>query len=149
MEGIEATAMEIYRDTIEIQTPGKGMHEISDAIRRSIARSGVRSGICHLFLRHTSASLVINENADPSARHDLEYFFSRLAPESDPNYTHTAEGPDDMPSHIKTALTRTSETIFIEDGVPLLGTWQGVFIFEHRDASHRRVLELRIVPSEG
>ena len=139
--------IEIYKDTIEIQTPGKGMHEITDAIRRSVARSGVRSGVCHLFLRHTSASLLINENADPSARNDLEYFFSRLAPEQDPTYTHTSEGPDDMPSHIRTALMHTSETIFIEDGAPLLGTWQGIYLFEHRSAPHRRILELRLVPS--
>ncbi|MCI0652326.1 MAG: secondary thiamine-phosphate synthase enzyme YjbQ [Planctomycetes bacterium] len=134
----------MYRDTLEIQTPGRGLHDITGAVRKSIARSGVRSGLCHLFLRHTSASLLITENADPSVRHDLEYFFYRIAPDGDSVYTHNAEGPDDMPSHIRAALTRVSETVIVEDGAPLLGTWQGIFLFEHRRAGQRRILELRI-----
>ncbi len=139
----------MYRDSIEIQTPGRGLHDITDAVRKSIARSRIRTGVCHLFLRHTSAGLLITENADPSVRRDLEYFFVRLAPENDPNYTHTVEGPDDMPSHIRSALTRTSETIFVEDGGPALGTWQGIFIFEHRRVEHRRILDIRILPHEA
>ncbi len=135
----------MFRDTLEIQTPGKGLHEVTDAVRRSIARAGLRSGLCVIFLQHTSASLVIQENADPSARLDLEYFFNRLAPESDPSYTHTAEGPDDMPSHIRAALLPTSHVLLVEDGAPILGTWQGLYLFEHRTAPHRRVLHLRML----
>ncbi|MEE8141472.1 MAG: secondary thiamine-phosphate synthase enzyme YjbQ [Planctomycetota bacterium] len=134
----------LYRDTLIYQTTGKGLLEVTGEIRGCVRDSGISEGVCYLFLRHTSASLVISENADPSARRDLENFFDRLAPENDPNYTHTSEGPDDMPSHIRAALTRTSETILVEGGAPLLGTWQGIFLFEHRRRPHRRLLEVRI-----
>lgn len=135
----------MYRETLSFETPGKGMHEITRDIAQVVARSGVQDGICHVFVRHTSASLVISENADPSARRDLEDFFERIAPEDDPHYTHTAEGPDDMPSHIRMALTRTSEMIQVSGGQPLLGTWQGLFLFEHRRRPHRRSVDVMIL----
>ncbi|MEM7164027.1 MAG: secondary thiamine-phosphate synthase enzyme YjbQ [Planctomycetota bacterium] len=134
----------MYRETLHFDTPGKGMHEITHDIGAVVERSGVADGVCHVFVRHTSASLVISENADPSARRDLENFFERIAPENDPNYTHTAEGPDDMPSHIRMALTRTSETILVHDTRPVLGTWQGLFLFEHRRRPHRRTVDVLV-----
>ncbi len=128
----------MYRETLTFETPGKGLHEITGEIRDCVRRSGVQDGVCHLFLLHTSASLVIQENADPSARNDLLEYFERVAPEGDPSYTHTAEGPDDMPSHIRAALTHTSETLLVDSGAPVLGTWQGIFLFEHRSRPHSR-----------
>jgi len=110
-----------------------GLHEITREVKAAVAESGVGEGLCTLFLRHTSASLVIQENADPSARRDLEAWLDRLVPARDPLYTHTAEGPDDMPSHIKAALTATSLAIPIVDGELGLGTWQGIYLWEHRD----------------
>ncbi len=133
------------RDSIPVATSGRGLHEITQLVRDMVRRSGIEHGLCTVFLRHTSASLVIQENADPSASRDLEAFFDRLAPDGDPAHTHTAEGPDDMPSHIRSALTRTSETIVIENGDLLLGTWQGLFLFEHRHAPHRRMLEVKLL----
>jgi secondary thiamine-phosphate synthase enzyme len=111
----------------------RGLHEITREIASAVEASGVREGLCTVFLRHTSASLVIQENADPSARRDLEAWLDRLVPARDPLYTHTAEGPDDMPSHIKAALTATSLAIPIVDGELGLGTWQGIYLWEHRD----------------
>ena len=128
----------MYRETLTFETPGKGLHEITGEIRECIRRSGVQDGVCHLFLLHTSASLVIQENADPSARNDLFEYFEQVAPEGDPSYTHTAEGPDDMPSHIRAALTHTSETLLVDSGAPVLGTWQGIYLFEHRSRPHSR-----------
>src|SRR5262245_36774211 len=109
---------------------GPGLHEITGEVSRVVRESGVKTGLCHVFVRHTSASLLIQENADPSARRDLEESFRRLAPENAPHYTHTAEGDDDMPSHIRAALTSTSETIPIVEGALALGTWQGLYLFE-------------------
>ncbi|MFQ5655000.1 MAG: secondary thiamine-phosphate synthase enzyme YjbQ [Planctomycetota bacterium] len=134
----------MYCETLTLETPGRGLHEITREIARHVAASGVAEGACHIFVRHTSASLVISENADPSARTDLEEFFERVAPEGDPRYTHTAEGPDDMPSHIRAALTHTSEMIPVSGGRLALGTWQGIFLFEHRRRPHRRAIEVRI-----
>jgi secondary thiamine-phosphate synthase enzyme len=111
---------------------GPGLHDITDSVRAIVRESGVRTGLCHVFVCHTSASLVIQENADPSARRDLEEAFRRLAPENAPHYTHTTEGPDDMPSHIRAALTHTSETVPVANGALALGTWQGIYLFEHR-----------------
>jgi len=124
--------------SFEVKTRGKGTYEITDAVARGVADSGIDTGTVCVFVRHTSASLVIMENADPSARRDLEEFFERLVPESTPWFSHTMEGPDDMPSHIRMALTRTSEVVPVVGGRPALGTWQGLFLFEHRRASHRR-----------
>lgn len=124
-----------------IRTPGQGLHEITAEVARAVASAGARDGLCTVFIRHTSASLTIQENADPSARADLEAWLNRLVPESDELYTHTSEGPDDMPSHIKAILTQTSLSIPIVDGRLGLGTWQGIYVWEHRRASHhRRVL---------
>ena len=117
---------------LSIHAPGQGLHDVTDQIRAAVRESGVREGLCTVFLQHTSASLTIQENADPSARRDLENWLNRLVPERDPLYTHTAEGPDDMPSHIKAALTAASLSIPILDGDLGLGTWQGIYLWEHR-----------------
>jgi secondary thiamine-phosphate synthase enzyme len=117
---------------IAVSPRGAGLHEITREVAEIVRGSGVRTGLCHVFVRHTSASLLIQENADPSARRDLERSFALLAPEGAPHYTHTAEGPDDMPSHVRAALTSTSETIPVVDGAIALGTWQGLYLFEHR-----------------
>lgn len=120
------------------------MTGVTEQVSRVVRASGIRSGLVHVFCRHTSCSLVIMENADPSARHDLEDFIDRLVPEDDPHFTHTLEGPDDMPSHIKMALTRTSETIPLANGHLMLGTWQGIFLWEHRASVHRRELVITV-----
>ena len=126
---------------LAIRSPGQGLHEISDQVRQAVRESGVGEGLCTVFIQHTSASLTIQENADPSARRDLEAWLNRLVPERDPLYTHTTEGPDDMPSHVKAALTATSLSIPILDGELGLGTWQGIYVWEHRrHASTRKVL---------
>jgi len=126
---------------LSFSVPGQGLHEITREISGAVAESGVRDGLCTVFLQHTSASLIIQENADPSARGDLERWLARLVPENDPLYTHTQEGPDDMPSHIKAALTGTSLSIPVLDGRLGLGTWQGIYLWEHRHfASQRNVL---------
>lgn len=133
------------RTTIQVATGGRGMHEVTAEVRRVVRESGVEEGMCHLFIRHTSASLVVSENADPSARRDLEQFFDRLAPDGDPRYQHDAEGPDDMPAHIRSAVTRTCESFPVGRGDLLLGTWQGIFLFEHRHRSHSRSLEVVVM----
>jgi len=126
---------------LSIRIPGQGLHEITEQVRQAVRESGVPEGLCTLFIQHTSASLTIQENADPSARRDLEAWLNRLVPERDPLYTHTTEGPDDMPSHVKAALTATSLSIPILDGELGLGTWQGIFVWEHRrHTSTRKVL---------
>jgi secondary thiamine-phosphate synthase enzyme len=130
--------MSICHCRIEIQTNGKGLYEITDAVQSKIDKCGVQSGTATVFVQHTSCSVVIMENADPTARRDLEEFFDRLVPEDAGYFTHRSEGSDDMPSHIRMALTRTSETIPIMDGKIQLGTWQGIFVFEHRRAPHSR-----------
>ncbi|MBZ0170949.1 MAG: secondary thiamine-phosphate synthase enzyme YjbQ [Phycisphaerales bacterium] len=129
---------------IIIHTPGQGLHEITREIRCVVAGSRVDEGLCTVFIRHTSASLTIQENADPSARRDLEAWLKRLVPEHDPMYTHTAEGPDDMPSHIKAVLTATSVSIPIVDGGLALGTWQGIYLWEHRQSSHNRHVAIHV-----
>src|SRR6516164_9805876 len=130
--------IDVYNEDFIVETAGRGFYEITDRISTAVDKSGVRNGIATIFIQHTSASLIIFENADPTARRDLERFFARLVPEGTRDYTHSAEGPDDMPSHIRMVLTRTSETIPIVDGKMELGTWQGVFLFEHRRDPHRR-----------
>jgi secondary thiamine-phosphate synthase enzyme len=115
-----------------VETRGAGLHEITDRVASIVRAIGLDVGICTVFIRHTSASLTIQENADPSARRDLEEWLQRLVPEHDPLYTHTDEGPDDMPSHIKAALTSTTLTIPLLDGRLGLGTWQGIYLWEHR-----------------
>jgi secondary thiamine-phosphate synthase enzyme len=129
---------------VAIAVPGQGLHEITDRVRSVVARAGVREGLCTLFIRHTSASLIIQENADPSAKRDLEGWLNRLVAENDPLYTHDAEGPDDMPAHIKAALTATSISIPIMDGKLALGRWQGVYLWEHRRGRHERSVVVHI-----
>jgi secondary thiamine-phosphate synthase enzyme len=137
--------MSVYHDQLEVRTKGKGLYEITDEVQSKIDRCGVRSGTVTVFVQHTSCSLLIMENADPTARRDLEEFFDRLVPEHADYFTHGSEGSDDMPSHIKMALTRTSETIPVVDGNMQLGTWQGIFLFEHRRAPHRRKVSVTII----
>src|SRR4051812_16830257 len=117
---------------ISLRISGPGLHEVTREVRSAVRESGVTEGLCTVFLQHTSASLTIQENADPSAKRDLEAWLNRLVPENDPLYTHTAEGPDDMPSHIKAALTAVSLSIPIFEGELGLGTWQGIYLWEHR-----------------
>jgi secondary thiamine-phosphate synthase enzyme len=123
----------------------RGLNEVTAEVARVVEASGIRDGLCTVFVRHTSASLVIQENADPAVQRDLEAFLSRLVPEGDRLYTHTAEGDDDMPSHVKAALTRTSEQIPIQEGRLLLGTWQGLYVWEHRRSPHRRELAVHVL----
>ena len=137
--------MPIYHDQLEVRSRGKGLYEITDDVQSKIDKSGVRNGTVTVFVQHTSCSIVIMENADPTAQRDLEEFFDRLVPENADYFTHDAEGGDDMPSHIRMVLTRTSETVPIVDGKMQLGTWQGVFLFEHRRASHRRNVLITIM----
>lgn len=130
--------MAVHQQTLSIRSPGAGTHEITSQIEKVLAASQLRSGVVNVFCQHTSCSLVIMENADLSARRDLEAWLDRLVPENDPHFTHTFEGDDDMPSHIKMALTRTSESVPFNHGRMLLGTWQGIFLWEHRRAPHMR-----------
>ena len=127
-----------------VETRGKGLHEITDRVRDIVSRSGVDAGLCTVFIRHTSASLTIQENADPSARRDLEDWIERFVPEEDPRFTHTAEGPDDMPSHIRAALTDVSLSIPVMGERMVLGTWQGIYVWEHRRAGHARRVVVRV-----
>lgn len=129
---------------LSIRPPGQGLHEITREVAAAVRESGVGEGLCTVFLQHTSASLTIQENADPSARRDLESWLDRLVPERDPLYTHTSEGPDDMPSHIKAALTAASLSIPVLDGELALGTWQGIYLWEHRRHPGARHLVLHI-----
>ena len=131
---------------ISVTTPGRGLHEITARIESAVRRSGVAEGLCTIFVRHTSASLIIQENADPSARRDLERWMERAVPDGDPFYTHDTEGPDDMPAHIRAALTATSLSIPVIDGKPALGTWQGIYLWEHRRRGSARELVLHIGP---
>ena len=137
--------MKALADSFTVPTHGKGTYEITDQVARIVKASGVTTGTATVFLQHTSASLVIYENADPSARADLHAYFERLVPEEDPAYEHTAEGPDDTTSHLRMALTRSSECIPVVQSRTALGTWQGVFLFEHRSAAHRRTVVVSVV----
>ena len=128
----------IHHDQLEVRTRGKGLYEITYEVQSKLDQRDVQNGIVTVFVQHTSCSVVIMENADPTARRDLEEFFDRLVPEDADYFTHNAEGGDDMPSHIRMVLTRTSETIPIMDGKIQLGTWQGIFLFEHRRVPHSR-----------
>jgi secondary thiamine-phosphate synthase enzyme len=132
-----------YQQTLKIPTTGKSLTNITSKIEAIVAQSGAEIGLCNLFLRHTSASLIIQENADPDVLKDLANFMAKLVPEAG-QYIHDAEGPDDMPAHIRTALTHTSEQIPIARGQLLLGTWQGIYIWEHRQRSHTRELVVHI-----
>ena len=137
--------MHVRHDQLELRTKGKGLYEITNDVQAKIDTCGVRNGTVTVFVQHTSCSVVVMENADPTARRDLEAFFDRLVPEDANYFTHGSEGSDDMPSHIRMVLTRTSETIPIADGKMQLGTWQGIFLFEHRRAPHRRRVSVTII----
>ena len=137
--------MSVYHDQLELRTHGKGLYEITDEVQATIDKSGVRNGTVTVFVQHTSCSVVIMENADPTAREDLKEFFNRLVPEDADYFTHGSEGSDDMPSHIRMVLTRTSETVPIVDEKMQLGTWQGIFLFEHRRAPHQRKILVTIM----
>ena len=129
-----------------LQVPTRrGLTEITGLIRETVAQAEVREGLCTVFIRHTSASLVIQENADPAVQRDLEAFLDRLIPDGDPLFVHVSEGPDDMPAHVKTALTRSSEQIPIRDGQLVLGTWQGVYVWEHRSGRQRRQVVVHVL----
>ncbi len=140
---MQTTAMTQYQQFLQVQTTGKSLCKITAKVQALVAESGIETGVCTLFLRHTSASLLIQENADPDVLKDLETFLSRLVPEGH-NYRHDAEGPDDMPAHIRTALTHTSEYIPINRKKLLLGTWQGVYIWEHRQHGSLREIVVHI-----
>lgn len=135
----------MHKATLEIATNGMGLYDIGGEVARAVRESGVEDGLAIVFVRHTSASLVIQENADPRVHRDLLAFFALLVPEDPSLYTHDEEGPDDMPSHIRSALTHTSEVIPVGGGALLLGTWQGLYLFEHRRAPHRRRVEVRVL----
>lgn len=137
--------MAVYQKNLTIRTRGAGTYEITDEVARALGASRLAAGVATVFCQHTSCSLVLMENADPSARRDLEAWLDRLVSADDPHFTHTLEGSDDMPSHIKMALTRSSESIPFADGQLLLGTWQGIFLWEHRRAAHSRNLVLTFV----
>jgi secondary thiamine-phosphate synthase enzyme len=143
--GTRLESMSICHDRIEIPTKGKGLYEITDEVQSKIGKCDIQDGAATVFVQHTSCSVIIMENADRTARRDLEEFFDRLVPENADYFTHSSEGSDDMPSHIRMVLTRTSETVPIVDGEMQLGAWQGIFLFEHRRAPHRRRVLITIV----
>lgn len=134
----------MYRDQLLCPTPGRGFTELTDAIGEAVQRAGVADGLVHLFLHHTSASLILCENADPTVRDDLARFFARLAPDGDRIFRHVAEGPDDMPAHVRTVLTQNSLTLPVRRGRLDVGTWQGVYLWEHRTHAHRRRLTITV-----
>jgi len=128
----------ISEHDIAVETRGRGTYDITAQVADAVAASGAQAGICHVFIQHTSASLMLCENADPDVRRDLETFMARIAPDGDPDFVHTAEGPDDMPAHIRTVLTQSDLNIPIRAGRCAFGTWQGLYLWEHRTAPHRR-----------
>lgn len=130
---------------IEVRTRGRGTTEITPLVQDAVASSGISEGLCTVFVHHTSASLIINENADPDVQRDLDAFLSRLVPDGDSIFIHTLEGPDDMPAHVRTALTQTSLSIPVTKGRCALGTWQGIFVWEHRHRGHRRRVTVTVV----
>lgn len=137
--------MRQYFAEAEIGTIGQGLYEFTQNVLQTVEASGIQSGQITIFCRHTSCSLTIQENADPDVKRDLQEFFSRLVPENLPYFVHTLEGPDDMPAHVKSALTQVTLTIPILNGAPLLGTWQGIYLFEHRRADHRRNIVMHVM----
>ncbi len=135
----------ISEGAINVATSGRGSYDITAEIANAVSAAGIGTGICHVFIRHTSASLIICENADPDVRSDLETFMVHLVPDGDPMFKHTDEGPDDMPAHVRSILTQSDLTIPIRDGRCALGTWQGVYLWEHRLAAHQRTVLLTIL----
>ena len=129
----------------EIRTAGRGLTEFTDAVGGWVREAGFREGLLTLHVRHTSASLVIQENADPEVQRDLERFFASVVPDGDLRFRHTCEGPDDMPAHVRSALTSTTLSIPVLDGRPALGTWQGIYLYEHRTRGHRRTIAAHVL----
>jgi len=134
----------IKQQEINVSTEGRGTYELSQQVREAVRSSGISTGSCHVFIRHTSASLIICENADPAVMRDLETFMQRQVPDGDPMFTHTAEGPDDMPAHVRSVLTQTDLNVPVTEGRCALGTWQGIYLWEHRLAPHNRKVMLTI-----
>ena len=132
-------------ETLSFPTRGRGLHEITDKVSLWSTASGIVNGLLTLFIRHTSASLLVQENADPQVQRDLERFLARLVPDGDPLYEHTMEGPDDMPAHVRSALTQTQLSIPVVDGRPALGTWQGIYVYEHRRRGSQREVVLHLL----
>jgi len=132
---------------IEVQTSGRGTLDLTRRVNRVVHESGIETGLCHIFVRHTSASLMLCENADPAVRRDLEAFMARLAPDGDPLFTHTSEGPDDMPAHVRSVLSHTDLNIPVRNGRCDLGTWQGIYLWEHRHAAHTRTVTVTVLGS--
>ncbi|MBN8469617.1 YjbQ family protein [Corallococcus exiguus] len=130
---------------LTVSTRGRGLVDITGEVQRAVKGTGIREGLCTVFLHHTSASLIIGENADPVVQRDLEAFFSRLVKDGDPLFQHDAEGPDDMPAHVRTVLTQLSLSIPVKDGEADLGTWQGVYVWEHRTSPHRRRVTVSVL----
>jgi len=134
----------LHQESFTVQTKGRGTYETTDEVQQIVSDACISVGLCHVFVHHTSASLMLCENADPTVRHDLETFMAKVAPDGDPMFRHTLEGPDDMPAHIRTVLTQTGLSIPINNGRCLLGTWQGIYLWEHRTAGHRRKLTVTV-----
>lgn len=137
-----------HQESFVVETR-RGLHEITDRVRSAVRASGIATGLCVVYIRHTSASLLIQENADPAVQRDLEAFFTRLVPDGDAIFTHLDEGEEDMPSHVKAAMTKTSEQIPISGGELTLGTWQGIFVWEHRGGVHRRSVVVHVTGQKG
>lgn len=136
-----------HSERLRVRTPGRATIDITDQVQAAVARAEVHEGQCTIFVHHTSASLIICENADPAVRRDLEAFAARLVPDGDPLFTHTAEGPDDMPAHVRSVLTQCSLSIPVAGGRADLGTWQGVYLWEHRRAAHTRTITVTVLGS--
>jgi secondary thiamine-phosphate synthase enzyme len=134
-----------HRQDLTVETRGRGTYEVTRKVQEIVARSGVQRGLCNVFIRHTSASLIICENADPTVRRDLEVFAARLVKDGDPAFSHDLEGPDDMPAHIRSILTQSSLSLPVENGACDLGTWQGIFVWEHRKSPHQRELVVTVL----
>ena len=134
----------VVQETFSLKTHGRGTFDITTSVARIVDASDVVTGTCHVFLHHTSASLILSENADPDVRVDLETFMRRIAPDNDAEYIHTAEGPDDMPAHVRSVLTGNDLTVPVSEGACALGTWQGIYLWEHRTASHQRRITVTV-----
>jgi secondary thiamine-phosphate synthase enzyme len=135
----------MHQESFQTSTRGRGTYDITREVVQIVARSGISTGLCHVFTRHTSASLVLCENADPSVRSDLEQFMSKLVPDGDPMFDHTMEGPDDMPAHIRSILSKMDLTVPVSSGKCGLGTWQGIYLWEHRAHSHNRTVTVTVM----
>lgn len=134
----------VFQETLTVATQGRGTRDITGEVQRLVSGSGIHTGLCQVFIHHTSASLMLCENADPTVRRDLEAFMSRLVPDGDSLFQHTSEGADDMPAHVRTLLTQTGLSVPVSGGRCALGTWQGIYLWEHRRASHRRQVTVTV-----